>query len=303
MPARFARFGGLVLLCTAGCAASGKPSEPAPAPLAIHVSPTTLERLGPAFRSLPDLRPQAVAVDGSPGAVKALQTREVDLAIVMADTAYHAHVEAGTAQSSGVPIRGVAVLNVNTVYLAVGANTRIDAIEDLPGHRVWVGSSGSAATAIANLLLQSSGVRSDRIKAELTSQQDALKRLKAGELDAAFLTLNAAVHTAAADGARLISIRGEWIESLRQQYPFLQNVLVPAGTYPGQRDPVETVGVDLLLACRGDLDDDVVYRIAKAYFDGLQRSAPATDLERAPATPIPLHPGAARYYRERALSQ
>jgi hypothetical protein len=303
MPVRFAHFGGLVLLCTAGCAASGKPAEPASAPVAIRLSPTTYERLGPALRSLPDITTKTVSLDGSLTAVKALQSKEVDLAIVMADTAYHAHVASGADRSAGAPIRGVAVLNVNTVYLAVNPNTRIEAIEDLPGRRVWVGSSGTAATAIANLLLQSSGVRPDRIKAELTSQQDALKHLKTGELDAAFLTLNAAVHTAATEGARLISIRGEWIESLRQQYPFLQNVLVPAGTFPGQRDPLETVGVDLLLACRGDLDDDVVYRLAKAYFDGLQRSAPTTDLERAPATPIPLHPGAARYYRERALSR
>jgi TRAP transporter TAXI family solute receptor len=141
------------------------------------------------------------------------------------------------------------------------------------------------------------------VHTELSGYQDALRHLAEGQLDAAFLSLNASVHAAAESGARLVPISGEWIEQLRQQYPFLQTVLVPANTYKNQREPLETVGVDLLLACRADLPEDVVYRLAKAYFEGLQRSAPATDLARAPATPIPLHAGAARYYRERALSR
>lgn len=302
MVPRFAAWSG-VLFSLWGCAACERESTPPPL-VVVRITPTTAPRLEDAFRALPDLRPQTVDADGSIAAVRALQAKEADLAVVMADIAYHAYIgHPGSETGSEGQIRGIAVLNVNTVYLAAARHNSINSIEDLRGRRVGLGSTGTATTAIATLLLQSSGVGLDRVHGELSPYQDVLRHLSEGKLDAAFLSLNAAVQAAAADGARLIPITGAWIEGLRQQHPFLQTVLVPAGTYPGQSEPLQTVGVDLVLACAADLDPNVVYRLSKAYFEGLQRSAPATDLERAPATPIPLHPGAARYYRERALSR
>jgi TRAP transporter TAXI family solute receptor len=302
MVPRFAAWSG-VLFSLWGCAACERGSTP-PLPVLVRITPTTAPRLEDAFRALPDLRPQTVDADGSIAAVRALQAKEADVAVVMADIAYHAYIGyPGSETGSEGQIRGIAVLNVNTVYLAAARHNSINSIEDLRGRRVGLGSTGTATTAIATLLLQSSGVGLNRVHGELSAYQEVLRHLSEGKLDAAFLSLNAAVQAAAANGARLIPITGAWIEGLRQQHPFLQTVLVPAGTYPGQSEPLQTVGVDLVLACAADLDESVVYRLTKAFFEWLQRSAPATDLERAPATPIPLHPGAARYYRERALSR
>jgi TRAP-type uncharacterized transport system substrate-binding protein len=72
---------------------------------------------------------------------------------------------------------------------------------------------------------------------------------------------------------------------------------------------VPAVGVDDVLICRRDLDADYVYLLTKWLFEALPRLAkdnPAAgeiEIDRAPATPIPLHPGAARYYREREIGQ
>jgi TRAP-type uncharacterized transport system substrate-binding protein len=93
------------------------------------------------------------------------------------------------------------------------------------------------------------------------------------------------------------------VERLRLQHPFLVNTIIPKGTYPGQDRPLRTIGVDLLLLCRADLDDDLVRRLMEAYFAVLARSAPAIDFDRAPAMSIPLHPAAAQYYRQRELSR
>ena len=303
MLVRLAAGRGVLLLCLTGCVGSGATSESGP-PVVVRMSQSTADRLGEAFGALPEIKPQVVEADGSIAGIRVLQAKQADLAIVMADIAYHAYVGHPDGVSSSVEqIRGIAVLNVNTVYLAAAPHTAINSIADLRGRRVGLGSSGTASAAIAALLLQSSGVGLGNVQRELSSYQDALKHLSDGTLDAAFLSLNASVHAAAADGARLVPIEGRWIEVARQRYPFLQTVLVPAGTFAGQVKSLHTVGVDLILACRADLDSDIVYRLSKAYFEGLQRSAPATDLERAPATPIPLHSGAARYYRERALSR
>jgi TRAP-type uncharacterized transport system substrate-binding protein len=66
---------------------------------------------------------------------------------------------------------------------------------------------------------------------------------------------------------------------------------------------VQTIAVDLMLVCRADMDESLVYSVLKRYFDELAKTTIATDLNRASAMSIPLHPGAARYYRERELSR
>jgi hypothetical protein len=81
-------------------------------------------------------------------------------------------------------------------------------------------------------------------------------------------------------------------------------MVIPQGTYPGQLAAVHTVGVDLLLVCRADLDKNLVYEVTRAYFeDTPENIRRQTDPQRAPAVVIPLHPGAARYYREREVSR
>jgi TRAP-type uncharacterized transport system substrate-binding protein len=73
--------------------------------------------------------------------------------------------------------------------------------------------------------------------------------------------------------------------------------------------PVATIGINGVLLCRADLDDDVVFRLTKALYEGTGGSvvdpalAPWLDLGVGAATPVPLHPGAARYYRERELTR
>jgi TRAP transporter TAXI family solute receptor len=105
---------------------------------------------------------------------------------------------------------------------------------------------------------------------------------------------------------RLLSLHQEAADRIRERYPFYKPAVIPANTYPGQTQDVAAVGVDNLLLCREDLDEQIVYAVTKALFDGLPRMVEvAADInpDLAPATPVPLHPGAARYYRERELLQ
>jgi TRAP-type uncharacterized transport system substrate-binding protein len=72
---------------------------------------------------------------------------------------------------------------------------------------------------------------------------------------------------------------------------------------------VKTIGSESLLVCRDDLDDKLVYRMTKGFFEALPRLTEAhsamryVDPKFASATPIPLHAGAAQYYRESQLLQ
>jgi hypothetical protein len=112
---------------------------------------------------------------------------------------------------------------------------------------------------------------------------------------------------AAQTGAKLLAIEGPAIDRLRHDYPFLRLTAIPAATYPSHSAPIRTIGVDNLLLCRSDLDEELVYELTKNFFAALpelaaeQISLRQMDFAQAPATPIPLHEGAARYYREREL--
>ena len=89
--------------------------------------------------------------------------------------------------------------------------------------------------------------------------------------------------------------------------PVSRSKIIPAGEYPGQDEPVHTLSVDVVLLARAGLDDAIVRRLTEGLFRMLpQLSAELPFLkgmvtERAAATPVPLHPGAALYYREREL--
>ena len=74
--------------------------------------------------------------------------------------------------------------------------------------------------------------------------------------------------------------------------------------YPGYTQPIRTIGVDTLYICRGDLREGVAYELTRRLFDTLPALSRTFvglrvfDVEQAPATSVPLHDGAARYYRE-----
>ena len=131
-------------------------------------------------------------------------------------------------------------------------------------------------------------------------------------LDAAFVNAGypaESIARATAVGARLLPVDGAAVNSLRAEYPFFRETFIPAGTYGGQTVAVRTIGVDNLLLCRADLPESLVYDLTKAFFQVLpdlsseRISLRMMDLGNAPTTPVPLHDGAARYYRELELTR
>jgi TRAP transporter TAXI family solute receptor len=136
-------------------------------------------------------------------------------------------------------------------------------------------------------------------------------KLGSGELDAVF-SANPVMLSAARDLServplRLLPIGRPVINQLRGSYPFLKPVTVAAKQLKGQDEATETLGSEWLLVCRSDLSEDLVYELTREFFAQLPAmarqhgEAALIDPEQAPATPIPLHPGAARYYREREV--
>jgi TRAP transporter TAXI family solute receptor len=295
------------LLCVSvvGCT---RPPHPPPRPVILHTSVTTANDLKEAFSHLPDVTVQAVTPGGSSvTSLEDLQRGTTDVGITMADVAYLAFA----GQLDETPqvfdqLRGMAVLNLNTLHLIAGAKSGIRTIDDLRGKHVALGPVGSATALLAEMLLSAYGVDPSHVRREQLPYAITAEQLVRGDLDAAFMTQtppSGPVVAATREGARLMDIAGPQVEELRTRHPFLKRTLIPANSYPNQSKAVHTVGVDLVLLCRADMDEDIVYRLLQGYFARPAGAPAPADFERAPATPIPLHAGAARYYRQRELAR
>ena len=302
----FAAALGCVMGMTAPSCTSKAETE-APEPVTLRISATTASDFQTALTALPGIRFKVVTEGGSSiTSLNDLRRAEIDLSMPMADVAYLAY--SGQLHEMGGAfdqLRGLAVLSLNTVHLIAGEHTDVTRIVDLKGHRISLGPPGSAMALIAAQLLGVHGISMKDVKGVQLPNPEFPEALAQRRVDAAFVTFNPpndSVTRVLRGGARLIEIHGSPIEELRTHYPYLKRTVIPSATYPNQPRPVHTIGVDGLLVSRADVDEEVIYRLLDAYFATRPATRPP-DLERAPATPIPLHPGAARFYRQRELSR
>jgi hypothetical protein len=258
---------------------------------------------------LPDL---AIASRDSPGSIANLEAMlrgEADIGLAYADVAYAAYAgQLGSTRQKAGHVRGVAVLELSPVHLVIRRGAGIRRIEDLRGRRVAIGLPGSGSAVTAEMVLKAHDLDIEAVRVEALRYNEAASRLGAGGVDALFVTGREpidAVRAAVNAGARIVAIQGPAIERLRHDYPFFRRTVVPGGTYPGHPDTIETIGLDNILVCRTGLDEGLVHDLTQVFFAGLPalRMVSEIDLDQAPATPIPLHDGAARYYRERELSR
>ena len=312
-------FIGAISVLSAHC---GKPVPAPPQRIAVRIATglpgMTFKDLGEALvgaysHVMPDVDFSVVETQGSVNNLTALQSGAAELGLALADVAYMGY----NGRISEVPtaartVRGIAVLHPSTVHVLVSRSSKIMTMSDLRGRRVGVGPAGSGTAVTSAILLHAFGVRPDEVRQQTRQFLDATDALNRGELDAVFIAAAdpvSAVRRATQAGARLLEISGPVVEKLRVEYPFLRPATIPAATYPNQDRAVHTVQVDVLLLCREDLDDVLVHRLTTALFEVLPQLSSIRsylrlmDVRRAAATPIPLHPGAAWYFREQELSR
>jgi TRAP transporter TAXI family solute receptor len=278
---------------------------------------------GPANRAIGDALAREYAkatprvgleLSESPGAVatlRDLQDGTTDFGVTLADVGYLAFIgqlEDSPERLDG--LRGVAVLDMAPIHLLVRPDAGIHQVTDLRGRSVGIGPPGSGTQIGAGLVLRAYGVGQDTIRAEPLPFQTAIARLGDGQLQAMFFTVSDPatwIVEATASGARLLPLVGGPVDSLLQKYGFLQLAQIRGGLYPRHPESIRTIGVPKVLLCRRGLSDEAVYQFTRRLFAVLPLIAPSlggvrfSALEYAPATPVPLHPGAARFYREREL--
>jgi uncharacterized protein len=260
---------------------------------------------------LPGVHVTATSTDGPEGAAanaKAIEDGKAQLAFSRADLAFRDFQQAQE-KGAGSHLRSIAVVYTNTVHLIVRRATGIRRGEEMRGHRVMVGDE-SVGGGLSRIVVEGHGVGLDEVQT-FSNARNAFSRLRSGELDvrifASGYPLAGIDDVGPASHIALLPLSPEAIERMRSKFPFFKPAVIPKGTYKGQDADIATVGIDGLLLCHDSMSESVVYELTRTLFSGLpdlvktQSSARLINAVNAPATPVPLHPGAARYYRERDL--
>jgi uncharacterized protein len=247
---------------------------------------------------------------GSVSTVEAIQAGRGDIGFALADVAYLAFAGQLPERPTRFDrIRGLSVLQLTPLNFVVRTGAPIRTIPDLKGRSVAVGPPGSGTPLTVALVLRAFGVDEHEVRTIAVPFKEGADLLRAGRVDAMFLNATYPVDNvsdAIDAGAHLVSIEGSPVTALRREYPFFRLARIPAATYADQPESIRTIGIDVLLVCRDDLDEATAYELTKQFFDTLStlpasQSLRLMNVDSAPATPIPLHAGAARYFREREL--
>lgn len=302
MWSRQAALGLGVLLVLTGCRAPAASATATPRPtLRVSLRPTDILS---AFLDLPQFSTQAVTIGDSQKRLEALQEGSIDVTNAAADVTYRAFYGDPSGHAARLQtIRGIALMYRSVVHVLIGP--QVSPRQSLRGLRVVLGDPASGNYALGERLVNSMGVSTSAIRGEFAPYDVAVDKLLAGQVDVMIATVlppQEPIARALRGGARLLDLKGPEVDRLREHYPLLRRTLLPRGTYPAQDAPLHTVGVDLLLVCRADLETEFVYQLTRALFEDMPAHVRRRmDPHRAPATVIPLHPGAARYYREREM--
>ncbi|MCX8118891.1 MAG: TAXI family TRAP transporter solute-binding subunit [Desulfobacterota bacterium] len=267
-----------------------------------------------AHEKLPDIKITVESSGASVANAKLIASGDADLAILQNDIAYYAFQGAKPMFDKPVPnIRGVAALYPEHCQIHARKDAKIASVRDLKGKRVAVGPLGSGTEQNAIQILEAYGLKfEDLAKVERLSAAESADYLKDGRVDAAFYTVgvgaSAIVDTAIAVETVIVPIDGPQADALIKKYPFYSKDKVPAGIYKGVDKDVPTVAVLAILAAKAELAEDTVYRITKAMFENLKTIETAhakgkeVKLEKALiGMPIPLHPGAEKFYKEKGM--
>lgn len=260
---------------------------------------------------VPNLIAVAQSTGGSVDNITGLREGTLDLAICQADVAYNAFL--GTHAAEGVPgfesLRAIATLYSESLHLVVRDDSAITSVTDIAGHRVSLGEPGSGTLVSVRRLLAALGLAETDLEASYDRPGASGDRLVEGSLDAFFFFGGepVALVTALRDRAdiRVVPIEGPGAEALASTSPYLTLGVIRQNAYDNPL-PIATLQVGAVLVTTAEEDETLIEAITTAlwhpqvrqlYTKGPPQMRGATPERAVQGTAVPLHPGAARFYR------
>ncbi|MFA9416129.1 TAXI family TRAP transporter solute-binding subunit [Natrinema sp. HArc-T2] len=239
--------------------------------------------------------------------VGSLNREDAEFALIQNDIAYFAVNGTGHKDLEGNAmenIRGVATLYPETIHVITQADSGIETIADLDGATVNTGDAGSGTQVNALQILETAGIEEGDFTEQNTDFDTATDQIRDGDVDAAFVVggwpVGSVENLATSADISLVEIGGETREAVMNDAEWFAEDTIPADTYGGISEAVETVSVQAMIATHEGVDEAVVEAVTTAIFDNVdavdQKSEFISVDSAQDGMPIDLHPGAAAYF-------
>lgn len=205
-------------------------------------------------------------------------------------------------------IRAIAGTYPNYIQIVANAESGIKTLADLKGKRISVGAPKSGTELNARAIFEAAGLTyEDMGKVEFLPYAESVELIKNRQLDATLqssgLGMAAIRDLASTMKISFVAIPADVTAKIDNAA--YEAATIPAGTYDGQDADVPTVAITNILVTHEGVSDEVAYQMTKLMFDNLGRlgtaHSAAKDIKLETAAknlPIPLHPGAERFYKE-----
>lgn len=301
------------------CALDASAADRAPVTISIPTAATTstLYPIGAALGNLWSSKLPYVkaSVQSSKGGVQNLQLlsmKDAQVSFAITSITYQAMKGLDKFKGHEYPdVRIIAGLYYNPNQVIARADSNVKTLKDFKGKVFVPGVAGGTTIGETQVHFKAAGLAyPDDIKAQYVGPAEASDLMRNKQIDGAWIMAglpNAGVSEmcATANGS-LVNIDDATFEALSKEYPWYAKFQIPAGIYPGQDKAVQTTAVKMILITDASLPEDVVYDLTKCFWENqdivknshavmkeITLEGAVTDLAG-----IPLHPGAAKYYKE-----
>lgn len=229
-----------------------------------------------------------------------------DIAFALADTVYQAYHGTGRFEGRKLPVRALAAVYPNAVQIVTLGGSNIKSLQDLKGKRISVGAPGSGTEVNAKALLEANGLKYEDMTVQRLNFNETADALRDGQIDAGFWSVgpptSSILNLAATRDIALLSLTAEEVANARKVEPVFAPYTLRAGMYDKVGD-VATIGIPNVLVVSAEMPDALAHAIVKEIFE---RTADLIAIHPAAndttvafslgSSPIPLHPGALKYY-------
>jgi TRAP transporter TAXI family solute receptor len=268
-------------------------------------------------KHVPGLQATAEVNGGSVDNLKLIGTGKADVAFTMADASLDAARGEDKFKGNKVDHRALAVLYPNRMHVVTIEATGIKTLADLKGKRVSTGSPGSATEVMAFRVIEGAGLDKDKdMRRERLGAAESTNAIKDRKIEAYFwvggLPTAAVTDLGATPGVKLKLVdSAQSVPKMNEKYgPLYSAGVIPAKTYPGQDADNRIAVVWNILVVPATMSDDMAYQVAKTVFDhkpdlvAVHKEAEsiALDAQKRANSPVPFHPGAAKFFAEKNVN-
>jgi len=264
-------------------------------------------------KSIPNIKSSAQATKASVENLNLLEAGRGELAFTLGDSlsqAWNGDAEAGFSQPLK-KLRTVAAIYSNYVQIVATKGSGIKTLADLKGKRLSVGAAKSGTELNARAVLKAAGLSySDLSKVEYLGFGESIDLMKNRQLDATLISAGLGVSAirdlATSVDIVMVAVPPDVVAKIGD--PAYQATVIPAKTYEGQDADVPGIAIQNYLVTSSDVTPDLVYQMTAAIFGNLDTLAAAHSAARgiklataAKPGPVPLHPGAEKYFKEKGV--